>query len=141
MTRSALLQRAHLAIGLLGVVVFVGTGLYMDRSLAHLEGMPDAPRVLYRSGHIYILLSALVHLILGAYVTPRESAAGRALQLLASLLLLAATTLFIYGFIVETPLGLVERPMTRVAIELSLGGVLLHTMVAVLFRQSVVGAS
>lgn len=127
---APLLARVHLAIGLMGLVMFLATGQYMDISLDHLRGMADAPRALYRSGHIYILLTSLMHLLLGAYVAPRRGAWGRRTQYLASAALTVALGLFIYGFWVETPLAQIERPMTRLAIELALAGTLLHCVVA-----------
>lgn len=132
-TPLPLIGRIHLALGFAGLLVFLGTGQYMDISLAHLRGMADAPRALYRSGHIYILLCSLMHLLLGAYAVPREHGVGRGAQYLASAALTASLALFVYGFWVETPLAQVERPMTRAAIELALGGALLHSIAAVVF--------
>jgi hypothetical protein len=132
--RPSVLNRVHLAVGLLGVLVFLGTGQYMDRSLDHLVGMADAARSLYRSGHIYILFAALLHLLLGGYLTLRQSRSGRGLQYVASLLLCVALVAFTYSFVVETPLGVVDRPGARLGIELSLAGTLLHSMTAVLFQ-------
>jgi hypothetical protein len=132
-----LLGRLHLVAGLIGVAAFLVSGLYMDRSLAHLAGMEDAPRALYRSGHIYLLFASLLHLGIGAYLVPRQSLAGRMTQYVASLALLAALVLFAYGFAVETPLGLVERPMTRVGIELAFAGTLLHAVASALFNPEV----
>jgi hypothetical protein len=127
------MARVHHALGLAGLLMFLGTGLYMDVSLDHLQGMADAPRVLYRSGHIYILLCSLMHLLLGAYVTPRESAPGRGAQYVSTAALAAALALFVYGFWIETPQAQIERPMTRAALELSLAGTLLHCLAALLF--------
>lgn len=130
---APLLARMHLVIGLAGVVMFLATGQYMDTSLDHLRGMADAPRALYRSGHIYILLTALMHLLLGSYAAPRRGALGRGAQYLASAALSISLGLFVYGFWIETPLGLVERPVTRAAIELALAGTLLHCVAAAVF--------
>src|SRR5216110_1476821 len=95
------MRRAHLVFGLIAFVVFLATGQYMDRYLAHLHGMAVGPRLLYRTRHIFILLSALVHLSLGAYVQPRGDIAGRAVQWTGSVMLLLATALFLTGFIYE----------------------------------------
>ena len=117
-------------MGIAGLAVFLATGQYMDRSLDHLVGMPDAPRALYRSGHIYILFSALLNLLLGVYVVASAPRMTRALQYAGSALLVGGLALLVYGFIVETPLAVVERPMTREGIMWSLGGVLLHGIAA-----------
>jgi hypothetical protein len=118
--------RLHLVIGIAGLIAFLLTGQYMDRWLGHLDGMADAPRALYRSAHIYILFSALLNVLLGTYVVPVRGGLLRALQILGSLLLLATPALFLYGFIVETPPAVIERPMIRESIYCALGGVLMH---------------
>lgn len=128
-----LMSRVHLAIGLAGLLMFLGTGQYMDVSLAHLRGMADGPRALYRSGHIYILLCSLMHLLLGGYATPRDSTLGRGAQYLGSAALTIALALFVYGFWIETPLAQIDRPMTRVAIELVFAGTFIHCVAGVVF--------
>lgn len=129
------MKRLHLLVGLAGVVTFVLTGQYMDRWLNHLDGMPDAPRALYRSGHIYILFSALLNLLLGLYIVTSTARTSRWIQYVGSALLIGALGLFVYGFVVETPLALVERPMTREAIVWSLGGVLFHGVAVAVGRR------
>jgi hypothetical protein len=125
------MKRLHLAVGMLGLGAFGFTGLFMDQRLDHLEGMPDGPRALYRSGHIYILFSALLNVVLGAYGVASPQHGVRLLQYLGSALLVTAPVLFVYGFFVETPLGRIERPLTREAIYLSLAGVLVHAAAGV----------
>ena len=61
------MKKFHLVFGVLVIIVFVLTGQYMDRYHEHLRGMADGPRMLFRSRHIFILLSGLLHLGLGAY--------------------------------------------------------------------------
>lgn len=119
-------QWTHLALGALGLAAFLFTGLYMDRRLDHLVGMPDGPRALYRSGHIYILFSALLHLALGAHFALAGTRLLRLMQYLGSTLLFVSLGLFVISFFVETPLAMVERPLVRLAIEASFGGILLH---------------
>jgi hypothetical protein len=38
------MRRMHLVVGIAAAVAFLLTGQYMDRRLAHLEGMADLPR-------------------------------------------------------------------------------------------------
>jgi hypothetical protein len=125
-TSRQVLAWIHLVAGAAGVLAFLATGLFMDRSLDHLVGMPDGPRALYRSAHIYVLFSALVNIVLGAYVVLRSGRLLRWLQYVASGLLLASITFFLYGFIVETPLAQIERPAIREGIYLCFAGVLIH---------------
>ena len=77
------MRRAHLVVGLGFVAVFISTGIFMRlRFPAAYEG--DATmRMLYRSAHIYILLSALMNVVAGIHM-PAPS--GR-LQRIGSMLL------------------------------------------------------
>jgi hypothetical protein len=111
-------------VGVVGLAAFIATGQFMDRRLDHLVGMADGPRALYRSGHIYILFAALLNLLLGAYLVPSTTRGARLAQYVSSALIMTSLILFVYGFAIETPLGLVERPMVRKGIYLCLAGVL-----------------
>ena len=126
------LRVAHLFVGIGAFYAFGRSGQFMDQQLDHLVGMPDGPRALYRSGHIYLLFTALIHLLLGIYLVPSASFLGRSAQFAGSAFLFSALWLFITGFYVETPLGLVERPSVRAAIKFSLNGVFFHGLGAVL---------
>ena len=64
------LGRLHLIVGVGGIILFVLTGQYMDLVLDHLAGMPDGPRMLYRSAHIYILLTSMMNLVYGLGFRP-----------------------------------------------------------------------
>lgn len=61
------LKNTHLLVGVLGFIVFVLTGQYMDRVHDHLVGMADGPRMLMRTAHLYIMLASLANLCLAAY--------------------------------------------------------------------------
>lgn len=129
--RQQTLRRILFLVGIVGAITFVATGVYMDRSLDHLVGMPDGPRALYRSAHIYILFSALLNASLGLYFAQSETRAARILQYLGSAMVVASLAFFVYGFVVETPRAEIERPIVRDGIYLSLGGVILHVVAAI----------
>src|ERR1043165_9480948 len=99
------MKKAHLIFGVLIVIAFLLTGPYMDKFYDHLHGMADGPRLLYRTRHIFILLSGLVNLGIGAYFTYRVEPWARAVQLLGSLLILTASVLFLIAFFYEPNLG------------------------------------
>lgn len=120
------MKRFHLILGFLLLAVFLLTGQYMDRFYDHLRGMPDGPRMLYRSRHIYILFSALLHLAIGNYFTYRLDTLRRTLQLLGSLLVTIASVLFITAFFHEPQLTNLYTPISRKGIFLTVGGVVLH---------------
>src|ERR1051325_10159515 len=56
----------------------------MDRFHEHLRLTPDGPRMLYRTRHIFILLSGLLHLGIGTYFSYRTPAWRRAMQYVGS---------------------------------------------------------
>lgn len=112
-------------VALLG---FLLTGQYMDRVHDHLTGMPDGPRLLYRSAHIYLLFAALLNLLLGAYLRLADHRGVRMLQQSASVVLLTLPVLFTVAFFREPALAGLERPWARPAIYLSVAAVLAHVL-------------
>ncbi len=120
------MRRAHLVVGLASFVAFLLTGQYMDRWLGHLEAMADLPRMLYRSGHIYLLFTALLNVALGLYMTDAGTGGPRVLARAGSLLILAAPVLLLIGFDREPARTDYERPYARMAIYGSAAGVLGH---------------
>jgi len=124
-------RRFHLIFGLLLVIIFLLTGQYMDRVHNHLQGMADGPRMLYRTRHIYILLSGLLHLGIGSYFRYRSERVRRILQLLGSLLITAAPVLFIIGFFREPHLTGLYAPLSKDGIITIAIGTLLHLLSAV----------
>jgi len=124
-------KRFHLIFGLLLFVIFLLTGQYMDRVHNHLQGMPDGPRMLYRTRHIFILLSALLHVGIGSYFKYRREKVRRVLQLLGSLLITVAPILFIIGFFREPYLTGLYAPLSKKGIILIAIGTLLHLLSAI----------
>jgi hypothetical protein len=133
------LKRFHLIFGLLLFALFVLTGQYMDRVLHHLQGMPDGPRMLYRSRHIYILLTGLLHLGIGSYMQYQTDTIRRTLQWAGSLLITIAAVLFLVAFFYEPNLSGLYAPVTKKGIYLVATGVLLHLLSTVRSRQQSVG--
>ncbi len=125
------LRHAHLWMGIAGIGAFLLTGLYMDRAHGHLRGYDDTVRMLYRSTHIYVLLSAVTNTMLGLYLQQAESLWRRSLQRLGSAALLAGPPLFVAGFCTEPYLSDLARPWSRFAIYLALGGAMLHLSAAI----------
>ena len=120
------MRRAHLLLGALFLVAFVLTGQYMHRVHNHLEGMADGPRLLYRTRHIFILLTALLHLCLGAYLRVSPERWRKALQAAGSLLVTVAGVLFLIAFFQEPNLQGLETPFSHDAAYAILVGVILH---------------
>lgn len=128
------LRTIHLSIGALAVIAFLLTGQYMHWVHNHLHGMPDGPRLFYRSTHIYLLWSSLLNLLLGAYLVRPQQLVLRHAQTGASLAVLAGPFLLCTSFFYELFTPALLRPMGRLAIFLALGGVLAHASIAMASR-------
>jgi len=131
------MKKAHLIFGILIVVSFLLTGQYMDKYYHHLAGMPDGPRLLYRTRHIFILLAGLLNLGIGAYFTYRIQPWQRTLQLLGSLLIFAGSVLFLIAFFYEPNLGDLHTPLSHWGTYTIATGAVLHVVSGV--RQNAHG--
>ena len=107
----------------------------MDKIHNHLRGMADGPRMLYRSRHIYILLSAMLHLGVGSYFSYHSQTARRTMQLIGSLFITVASALFVYAFFYEPNLSGLYTPVSRNGIFLTAIGTLLHLLSGVGMRS------
>jgi hypothetical protein len=120
------MKRFHQIFGLLVLIVFLLTGQYMDRYHHHLSEMPDGMRMLYRTRHIYILLTGLVHLGIGTYFTLERQLWSRILQYLGSTLLVISTVLLLIAFFYEPKLQNLYTPLSHRGIYAALAGTLMH---------------
>lgn len=123
-----LIRRLHLALGLITLIAFVLTGQYMDRYHGHLHDMAPAPRLLFRSAHIYLLFSGLLNCAVGLIALPPAEIWRRVLAVIGSLLLLTTPPLFLLAFFKEPWLEQLARPYARPAIFGATAGVLLHVL-------------
>ena len=119
-------RRVHLILGFVGVVAFLATGQYMDHRWAHLAGMADRPRLLFRSAHIYLLFSSLLNLLLGIYWTRGRTGLRRGFQVVGSVLVAIGPFLFLLAFLREPWLDDLARPFATWGIYGSFAGVLLQ---------------
>ena len=122
------MRRLHLVIGSTGVLAFLLTGQYMDRALGHLAGMADLPRMLYRSGHIYLLLASLLNLVLGLHLSDTGDGWRRRTEWIGSVLLTIAPVLLLIGFAREPQRTDFNRPFAGPAIYACFLGVGLHAV-------------
>lgn len=120
------MKRFHLIFGLTVVVVFLLTGQYMDRVHHHLMYMADGPRLLYRTRHIFILMSGLLHVGIGSYFIYRSGRTRRALQKTGSIMITVATVLFVIAFFYEPRLTELQTPLSLAGTILIATGTLLH---------------
>ncbi|MCM5678955.1 hypothetical protein M8A51_05355 [Schlegelella sp. S2-27] len=117
----------HLGVGVLGLLAFVLSGQYMHWVHDHLRGMPDGPRLFYRSVHIYLLWSALLNLALAGAATAPGHPRWAVPRMLASTAVAVGPALLAASFLLETYNAALLRPMARWAIYAAVGGVLVHT--------------
>jgi hypothetical protein len=122
------MKKAHLIFGAIIIIAFLLTGQYMDKYYNHLAGLPDGPRLLYRTRHIFILLAGLLNLGIGAYFTYRIQTWRRTLQLLGSLLIFAASVLFLIAFFYEPNLDDLHTPLSHWGTYTIAAGALLHVV-------------
>ena len=122
------MKRFHLIFGLAMLVAFLLTGQYMDRFHEHLRNMADGPRMLYRTRHIFILFSGLLHLGIGTYFRYRLDPRRRILQVGGSLLATVASMLFIVAFFYEPHLTHLYAPLSKAGVIMIAIGALLHAL-------------
>ena len=84
--------------------------------------------MLYRTRHIFILMSGLLHLGLGSYFIARAQTWRRALQMLGSLLITIAPVLFTIGFFYEPYLQGLHAPLSKIGVIIMAVGALLHVV-------------
>ena len=122
------MKRFHLIFGLVMLAAFLLTGQYMDRFHEHLRNMADGPRMLYRTRHIFILFSGLLHLGIGTYFRYRLDAKRRLLQIIGSLLATIASVLFIIAFFYEPHLTRLYAPLSKAGVIMIAIGAVLHAL-------------
>lgn len=108
------------------LVVFLLTGQYMDRYHQHLMYMADGPRMLYRTRHIFILMSGLLHVGIGSYFSYRLSRWRWTMQIVGSVLITIAPLLFTIAFFYEPTLQGLDTPISLLGMILIAIGALLH---------------
>jgi hypothetical protein len=98
----------------------------MGMFLNGLSDMPDGPRLLYRTSHLYLMWSSLVNLLVGFYFVAAASKGARIAQALASTLLLLGPPLMLAGFFLESPANDLDRMFCGWGNYFALAGVILH---------------
>ncbi len=116
----------HLIFGLAAFVVFLATGKLMRVDFPDKTAIPPEFRLLMRSRHIYILLGAIGHVLLGLYLQLRPQIWRRALQITGSVLLFAGCGLLVAAFFYETYAAHGFSEVSRAGLYASLAGMIFH---------------
>ena len=134
------MKRLHLVVGFVALSVFLASGMYMRLHTPPVAALGEGPHVMFTSRHIYILAAALVHLVLGSYVVSAASRAGRATQMIGSMLLVSAAALLIAAFITEPVAGRGRTAVSSLGLYALFAGSLLHVLAALVTRRAAVEA-
>ena len=116
----------HLIFGILLFIVFTVTGRFMRVDFPDKDAISPELRVLMRSRHIYILFSALIHLVLGAYLRMGTDMRIKLLQYAGSLILVISSVYLVWAFVTETYTLQHFSDLSRNGIYMALAGVGLH---------------
>ena len=116
----------HLVFGIVLFIVFTMTGKYMRWDFPDKDIIPQDFRLLMRSRHIYILLSSLIHIILGVYLKIHPETWRKGVQIFASVLLMTGSVLFVWAFIHETYVTQHYSDLSRYALYVTLWGTIVH---------------
>jgi hypothetical protein len=130
------MKRFHLIFGLAIVIIFLLTGQYMDRRLDHLMYLADGPRMLFRTRHIYILMSGLLNISIGSYFSYRPENWRKALRVAGSILIVVATLLFIVAFFYEPTLANLRVPLSLSGMIAISTGTILHLFSSLKIKET-----
>jgi hypothetical protein len=120
----------HRYYGLIIIVVFLGTGQFLRHHHPPMTELADSMRMLFRSAHIYLLMSGLLNFAFGTASYRKESI----ISVIGSIFLLAAPVLIFTGFCIESPRTVIDRPITAMGVYLVFAGSLLRGISS--WRQS-----
>jgi hypothetical protein len=110
------MRRGHLLVGALGVLVFLGTGIYLRAGFPELYAGNEALRYMYRANHVYLLLASLANVVLGIFLTTPAAGWRAWLSRIGSVLALLSPVLLCYAFFVEVPKASPERVITALGV-------------------------
>lgn len=120
------LRLIHQLTGIITMLAFIASGVYMASVFPDIYRSNEIIRFLFRSSHIYILLSGLLNLGLAGYVTLSEVKWRRRCQIIGTTLIIPATIMLIAAFFYEPANILKDKPLTMPAIVLLFLGTISH---------------
>lgn len=133
------LALVHLISGGCTLAAFLGSGTFMLFHDPPLKALGAGPHVMFTSRHIYVLSGALIHLVLGSYVTSAGVRSVRLLQWAGSLFLLAASVLLVSAFLYEPVAGRYATSVSRLGLYSLFVGCVLHVGCGLRVRDMVLG--
>ena len=119
------LKLLNFAFGVVGMILFLIQGQYMDINYDHLKGMEDGPRMLFRSAHIYFLLASIINLCIGVYWEVRNDKLIFIKNIISSIAIISPIFL-LFGFFYEPFMEALLRPYSTMGLYALFGlGILL----------------
>ncbi|MBZ5634402.1 MAG: hypothetical protein LAO55_14870 [Acidobacteriia bacterium] len=119
-------QRVHWITGTATLLVFLLTGAYMRWiRVPPVPQLDDVTRAVYRSRHLFILLSAVLNLALALAPSAKQR-----IRQIVSVLVLVAPALFLAAFVVEPAQGIHGAPFSQIALYLLFAAAVILVRVA-----------
>lgn len=120
------LRSIHRWTGLVVVLAFVATGIFMRAGFPGIDDPDHLVRSYFRANHVYLLASGLLNIAVGAYLVLHDTRWRRNLQLAGSALLLLAPVVLLTAYMLEPVRATPHRPLTSVGVLLLFLAVMLH---------------
>ncbi len=121
-----MIKTIHLVSSLIMLLIFVASGQYLNFVLPPLEGTLDGNRMMYRAGHVYLMMSASVNLACGVYYTAFAGGLAVWLQRIGAWLVITSQPVLLWAFLVEPGDNATDRVLTQLGcIALFVGAVVM----------------
>lgn len=128
-------MKIHFYFGI--IIAFLFIGKYMHHNFNHLKNMELINTVLFRAGHLYILLFGLINVSLGTHFQISEIEFLKEIQLFGSAIIFIVTFLVVYVFFTELPTKQIERPLTRNSLYLILFEGSVHSLISLVKKRKI----
>ncbi len=122
------MKRFHLIFGSGAFLLFLITGYLMRSGFPDKDTVEGSLRMLMRSRHIYLLMSALINILLGVYYRPFGTRTSHHLQSAGSSLVTAGSVILAAAFFFETYSYGRHTFISAFGIIATAGGVGLHLL-------------
>jgi len=97
-----MLKKLHLWTGIIFLILFLLTGQYFRIYLHGLQTLPDAERLLLKTGHVYLFFASFINIMFGLYWPEPEKIKWTTIA--NQSLILISPVLLTYSFIFEAAL-------------------------------------
>jgi len=95
-----MLKKAHLWVGIIGMILFLLSGQYFFLVLGGLQGLDDTPRLLLRTSHVYFFFASFTNILFGIYYVEPSKTGWH--TICNQSLILLSPLLIGYGFLCES---------------------------------------